>query len=153
MSGLRYLIIPRLTISVKIGYNFHEDGTISGYCIPKIHETFPGIPENIYLYINILFHVIAIGTQITITLFILNTMIKSMNEKGASKATVINFCINYTATIFLASLLFNDSITLKKVIGVTFIVFGTSLIASIKEEDHKKVIKYDIVESDSVKTV
>lgn len=60
---------------------------------------------------------------------------RSMHENGAAKATVYNFAVNYLSSIAFGALFFDEKITQRLLVGVAFILSGTSLISTCKQEE------------------
>ena len=53
-----------------------------------------------------------------------------MHIFGAARATVQNFAVNYISTLVLAYIIFEEPLTMRKLLGVTLILLGISVIAS-----------------------
>ena len=60
----------------------------------------------------------------------------SMQARGAGKATIYNFAVNFVQSVINGYLLFGESITFKNLIGLTLVLSGTFIISTC-DQDHK----------------
>ena len=75
-------------------------------------------------------HATAIGGMILANILMYRYYILSMHENGAAQATVLNFAVNYIASVILGALVFGEIVTLRLCIGLSLVLAGSALIGS-----------------------
>lgn len=101
----------------KLGFNFSDDNQLAAYPYRWVLQA------------------LAIALMLGSNALVLKYYVLAMHEHGASKATVYNFAVNYLASIALGGLVFGEAISLRLLLGVTFILAGTAVISKVEGKE------------------
>ena len=99
-------------VLTKVAFSFSEDGPISNWLLPNLKEQFPEIVDkNIYgveilLILKIVTHILLMVIGVTTSGLMYAYYMASMQENGAARATVYNFCVNFIGSIIFGALFF-----------------------------------------------
>ena len=125
-------------VLTKVAFGFGSDGTIDSVIIPIVKRELIDkdgsllsfvTTDQIYL-LKYLLHLIFMLIGLTTSGLMMTYYVKSMQENGAGKATVYNFAVNYIGSLVFGALFFNEVITQRLLIGMSFILSGTFIIST-----------------------
>ena len=101
-------------VLTKVAFSFSSDGPISSYLLPNLENKFPEITDkNIFgtpllLILKIALHILLMVIGVTTSGLMYTYYMASMQENGAARATVYNFCVNFIGSIIFGAIFFQE---------------------------------------------
>ena len=112
----------------KIGFDFSGTGMLATLAW-KLTIDYPQYTP--YLYV--LLHTIMIALTILFNTAGISYFAKSIHENGSAKATVYNFWVIFISGVVSGILIFEETLTLKSLIGIVFMIVGVYIISSSED--------------------